>query len=241
MGTVPGLIGILQATEVLKILTGGETMHDRLLMYDSLRCSFLNVKKPPPKIDCIVCSNVATIKSMEDSRIASKGLRGPSYQRHNVSKKCTVNSKLHDENLMISGSGTLSEHEISCKDYCQIRKKGIPHILLDVRSKRQYEMGTLQGSISIPLANLRDELQTVANLSDHGKKSVFCICRRGITSIEAASILLEIPDVIKGNDHSTDEGDGKHNQKSSYYRSVYSVKGGFDAWAVDVDASFQSF
>merc|ERR1712238_215415 len=50
LGTVPGLIGILQATEVLKILTGGETMHDRLLMYDSLRCSFLNVKKPPPKI-----------------------------------------------------------------------------------------------------------------------------------------------------------------------------------------------
>jgi adenylyltransferase/sulfurtransferase len=67
LGMVPGVIGMLQAIEVIKVITGiGSVMHDRLMMYDSLHCSFINVKKPPARHNCAVCSSDSTIKTLAD-------------------------------------------------------------------------------------------------------------------------------------------------------------------------------
>lgn len=45
IGMVPGMIGVLLATECLKIITGnGTPMKKRLLVYDALNCSFRNCK-----------------------------------------------------------------------------------------------------------------------------------------------------------------------------------------------------
>lgn len=55
LGTVPGLIGMLQATEMLKLILGiGEPLYGRLLLYDALSVSFRSVKiaKNP---NCPVC------------------------------------------------------------------------------------------------------------------------------------------------------------------------------------------
>lgn len=55
LGTVPGLIGMLQATEMLKVILGiGEPLYGRLLLYDALSVSFRTVKvaKNP---QCPVC------------------------------------------------------------------------------------------------------------------------------------------------------------------------------------------
>jgi len=55
LGTVPGLIGMLQATEMLKLILGiGEPLYGRLLLYDALSVSFRTVKiaKNP---NCPVC------------------------------------------------------------------------------------------------------------------------------------------------------------------------------------------
>ena len=59
LGILPGIIGVIQATETVKILLGvGETLSGRLLLYDSLKMSFREIKlrKNPdtPKIEKLI-------------------------------------------------------------------------------------------------------------------------------------------------------------------------------------------
>src|SRR5918995_577568 len=59
LGVVPGIMGLLQANEVLKVLLGlGETLAGRLLLFDALETSFTELKlRRDPK--CPVCSTEA--------------------------------------------------------------------------------------------------------------------------------------------------------------------------------------
>ena len=59
LGVVPGIMGLLQANEVLKVLLGiGETLAGRLLLFDALEASFteLKLRRDP---ECPVCSDAA--------------------------------------------------------------------------------------------------------------------------------------------------------------------------------------
>lgn len=50
LGVLPGIIGSIQATEIIKVLTGiGETLSGKLLLIDSLKFSFrkINIRKDP--------------------------------------------------------------------------------------------------------------------------------------------------------------------------------------------------
>ena len=185
------------------------TMKDRLLMYDSLNCSFINIKKPPKSAKCSVCGENPTISSMKDSWSVSQMCRGP-----NVSE--TTNASL-------SIQPTIAEElHISCLEYAMIQKRREPHVLLDVRVPRQFEMCSLEGAVNIPLANLPQELDRVAQLSK-GSKPVYCLCRRGIFSVEATRILSEAteshPDIC----------------------SPKNIRGGLKAWSKEVDSSFPKY
>ena len=66
LGILPGLIGILQATEAVKLLLGkGESLAGRLLTYDSLKMKFreLRLRRDP---SCPVCGDHPTITSYID-------------------------------------------------------------------------------------------------------------------------------------------------------------------------------
>lgn len=57
LGVLPGVIGVLQATEAAKLLLGiGETLSGRLLIYDALAAKFreLKLRRDP---QCVVCSD----------------------------------------------------------------------------------------------------------------------------------------------------------------------------------------
>ena len=204
LGTVPGLIGIMQATEALKILTGvGATMHDRLLMYDSMRCTFLNIKKAPRRKDCLVCQPDRDV-SIETCKLLSSNARGP---QHNL--KNSVHPEL--------ASSITKELNISCKEYKQIRQNGIPHILLDVRVKRQFEMCSLSGALNLELRNIENRISSLESMTGD-KQIIYCICRRGIASREAALLIS-----------------GKSNVK------VLNINGGYNAWKKEVDPSFPSY
>lgn len=67
IGTVAGLLGIIQANDILKyILDAGELLTGKLLMFDALDCSFekIDVKKNP---DCAVCGNSPPIKDLVEN------------------------------------------------------------------------------------------------------------------------------------------------------------------------------
>lgn len=213
LGPVPGLIGVLQALEVLKVLTGvGTTLHDRLLMYDSLQCSFTNIRKPPKSNNCAVCSDSPTIKTMSDSKAASLLSRGPT-------------------GIVVEGDRRVSQNvapqiakdlTISCTEYNKLRKNGVRHVLLDVRAKQQFDMCSLDGAINIPLSDLGNQLDRLEELSG-GIQPIYCLCRRGVFSVEATRAIAE----------ARDERPKLH--------SVYNISGGLASWTDEVDPSFPKY
>mmetsp|Transcript_59971 Transcript_59971/g.89058 ORF Transcript_59971/g.89058 Transcript_59971/m.89058 type:complete len:392 (+) Transcript_59971:490-1665(+) len=230
LGPVPGLIGILQSVEVMKILTGiGTTMDKRLIMYDSLSCSFFSLKKTPPNPKCAVCSpNFSTIKSMEDSQKINAIARGPNNIVNEKDRtSSSASSSQHNASSTMSVTNLPSNLQISCKEYHEKykSKNDKPHVLLDVRVKRQYEMCALDNSINIPLNEIKEKIEEIEKLSDRGTKPIFCLCRRGIASAEATRI---IQDAIGSASH-----DG--------ILSVYNIDGGLNAWVEEVDPSFPKY
>ena len=199
LGPVPGLIGVMESVEVIKILTGvGTAMNTRMLLYDSLSCRFMNIAKPPKASSCIVCSEAASIKTMKDS-----------YNAHTANDVCIrPPAALHLEN------------EISCLDYAAVRSTKEPHVLLDVRAKQQFDMCSLEGAISIPLQDLKSQLDRLEELSG-GTQQVYCICRRGVFSVEATKMILDA--------------------RREGILSVKNIKGGLEAWRDQVDSAFPKY
>ncbi len=66
LGAVAGVIGTLQANEVLKFLTEvGEPLYDRLLVFDALKSSFRNVNVKRSS-SCPLCGDSPTITELKD-------------------------------------------------------------------------------------------------------------------------------------------------------------------------------
>ena len=66
LGVLPGVIGMLQATEVIKLLVGGgETLAGRLLLYDAWKMKFRELKLESDP-DCPICGRHPTITKLID-------------------------------------------------------------------------------------------------------------------------------------------------------------------------------
>lgn len=66
LGAITGVVGALQATEVLKLVLGkGDVLKNTLLIYDALRTTFRRVKVPKNPA-CPVCGENPTIKELQD-------------------------------------------------------------------------------------------------------------------------------------------------------------------------------
>jgi len=66
IGAIPGVVGSLQAIEVIKLILGkGEALKNTLLIYDALRTTFRRVKVPK-NADCPICGDHPTIKELQD-------------------------------------------------------------------------------------------------------------------------------------------------------------------------------
>jgi len=66
LGVLPGVIGALQATEVLKLILGkGRPLMGELLVYDALKTNFRKVKIPKNP-DCPICGENPRIKELVD-------------------------------------------------------------------------------------------------------------------------------------------------------------------------------
>lgn len=140
LGMVTGVIGSLQAMEVVKVLSGVEAMNGRLLVFDGTCCTFRNVRLRGKRADCIVCGPGADI------------------------------SNLKEEGSFVEGCGRLSilqsSERISPSEYKGIIDSRKEHVLLDVRDKIQFAMCSLQ-AINIPLDQIRrrvTELQGIETL-----------------------------------------------------------------------------
>lgn len=136
LGLLPGLVGLVQATEAVKIILGiGESLVGRLLMYDALTMRFddLQINKNP---NCAVC--------------------GPN---HDIIRPIDYNTFCGiAEDLEI---GTVTTTQLSLE-----LKQGKDILLLDVREPREYELVHIEGSKLIPLNEITHRLAEIDSSRD---------------------------------------------------------------------------
>src|SRR5487761_862936 len=137
LGVLPGLVGLIQATETVKLILGkGEPLIGRLLVYDALGMTFeeLKIRKNP---NCPVCSKDPSSVKLID------------YEQF-----CGI-EKAPD--IAVVGPKELNA-EI---------ENGRKVKLIDVREPHEYEIAHIEGSTLIPLGQLPDrvsELDTADEL-----------------------------------------------------------------------------
>jgi len=131
LGILPGIIGLVQATEALKLILGaGETLGGRLLHFDALKMKFreFNLRRDPA---CPVCGDAPTIFEPIDYE---QFCAGPAED---------------DWFAAPQGVPTISVRELKTK---MDRKEMLT--LIDVREPYEYEIARIEGSRLIPLGEL---------------------------------------------------------------------------------------
>jgi adenylyltransferase/sulfurtransferase len=132
LGVLPGVIGLIQATEAVKLILGvGESLVARLLMYDALGMRFneVRIRRDP---DCPVCGDHPTIKELIDyDQFCGIPGRGPAFDG-------------------------LAEIDSAVLQAMMDRQE--PFVLVDVREPHEYAISRIPGSILIPLGEVPSRL-----------------------------------------------------------------------------------
>jgi len=132
LGVLPGLIGTMQATEAIKLITGiGQPLLGRLLHVDTLNMKFrtFNLRRDP---ECPVCGDNPTITSLIDY----EGFCGMKENR------------AQDANLQ----------EMTVMELKTLMDDGAVLFLLDVREPFERDIAHIDGSTLIPLGELESRL-----------------------------------------------------------------------------------
>ena len=164
LGILPGTIGLIQATETLKLLTGlGEPLYGRLLHYDALEMAWreFKMKKDP---DCPICGDEPEISELID------------YENF-----CGMPAR--------EGEARGEIRECSAAELAKRRQLGESLFLLDVREAGEVETARIEGAHWIPLGELEarhGELETARD------RPIIIHCHHGGRSAKAVRLLLEL-------------------------------------------------
>jgi molybdopterin/thiamine biosynthesis adenylyltransferase/rhodanese-related sulfurtransferase/molybdopterin converting factor small subunit len=164
LGILPGLIGLIQATEAVKLILGvGEPLVGRLVLYDALAMRFreLKLRRNP---ECPACGDHPTITEPIDYEQFC-GLprhEGPAEARP-------------------------TEGDVDPVEVKRMMDAGEPFLLLDVREPHEYLIASIPTAKLIPLGDLQkrvNELDTATPIVAH--------CKSGVRSAKAVDLLKQL-------------------------------------------------
>jgi adenylyltransferase/sulfurtransferase len=161
LGILPGTIGLIQATEAVKLILGiGEPLVGRLMLYDALGMRFreLKLRKNP---ECPVCGDHPTVTKLID------------YQQF-----CGIPQQAPKQESKVT------EGEIEVTEVKEKMDRGDNFVLIDVREPHEYQICSIPGAKLIPLGEVPkrlDELDKNADIVIH--------CKSGMRSARACGIL----------------------------------------------------
>jgi molybdopterin/thiamine biosynthesis adenylyltransferase/rhodanese-related sulfurtransferase len=159
LGVLPGLIGTIQATETIKIITGaGEPLSGRLLLVDALTMEFrtINVRRDP---ECPACGT-REIKELID------------YEAF-----CGVGAA--DAGSAAERIGDIAPRELAARI-----ARGDDMQLVDVREPWEWQIAQIPGARLIPLGSLAEEIESL-----DPDRDVVLFCKSGVRSLRAAEEL----------------------------------------------------
>ncbi|XP_051867285.1 adenylyltransferase and sulfurtransferase MOCS3 isoform X1 [Pristis pectinata] len=216
LGVVPGILGCIQALEVLKIASGmGSSYSQQMLVFDALEARFRTIKLRQKQPTCAVCSENPTVKDLIDYEI---------FCGSAATDQCRTLNLLN------------GEQRITVQEYKRLLDEDVPHVLVDVRPQVEVDICHLPNSIYIPLTELEERsveymkhLQNNINerrykaAADKVTFPVYVICKQGNDSQKAVRILQEM----------------LNNELCSL--SVKDIRGGLMAWARMIDPAFPQY
>ncbi len=163
LGILPGLVGVIQATEAIKLILGvGEPLIGRLLLVDALNMNFrqLKLRKNP---DCPVCGTHPTVTELID------------YDQF-----CGILPPSKTEEKVNNGIP-----QISVTDFKRKRGAGEDFFLLDVREPHEFQIANLGGHL-IPLGDLPARISELDS-----SREIVVHCKMGGRSQKAAEFLKQ--------------------------------------------------
>ncbi len=166
LGILPGIVGLLQANEVIKLILGiGDTLVGRLLLFDALAMKFTELKLRKDK-NCPICGDNPTIKELVD------------YEQF-----CGIvpqDDSAVDEAL-----------EIDAVEVKKMLDDGRDFKLIDVREPSEYQICKINAATLIPLGEI--EAKDPAKLNGLGQNDEIVLhCKAGVRSMKAVNALIEM-------------------------------------------------
>jgi adenylyltransferase/sulfurtransferase len=161
LGVLPGLIGVIQATEILKLVLGqGDSLMGRLLLVNALTMTFreLKVRRDP---QCPICGEHPSISKLIDYD-AFCGAPPP--------PPSTMNP---DEVTVQDMKRALDDPRLGIK-------------VIDVREPNEYQIARVEGVALFPLSTLAARF---AELDPD--QSYYIHCRSGVRSLQAVQFLRQ--------------------------------------------------
>jgi adenylyltransferase/sulfurtransferase len=174
LGILPGLVGIIQATEVIKLILGiGDSLVGRLLLVDALGMNFrtLKLRKNP---DCPVCGTNPTVTELID------------YDQFcGVPKPAEAGPLEVAKDKNVTGSVVDGIPQITVQELKRKRDAQEDFFLLDVREPHEVPIASL-GAPLIPVGSLEQRIAEIPVAKD---AEIVVHCRSGARSQKAAVIL----------------------------------------------------
>jgi len=163
LGILPGLVGVIQATEAIKLILGkGESLVGRLLLVDALNMRFreLKLRKNP---ECPVCGANPTVTKLID------------YQQF-----CGIVPESKQEKALKNGIPQISVKELKSRI-----DAGEDVLILDVREPYEYQIANIGGKL-IPQNDVPQRLAEIDR-----DREIVVQCRSGQRSQRIAEFLQQ--------------------------------------------------
>ena len=161
LGILPGTIGLIQATETVKLILGiGEPLVGRLLLYDALAMRFRELKLRR-NLECPVCGDHPTIRELID------------YEQF-----CGIPNQTHEP---IAVEGDIDPVEVKAKI-----DRGDPFVLIDVREPHEYQICKIPYAKLIPLGDLPKRVNELDSADE-----IVAHCKSGVRSAKAVDFLKQ--------------------------------------------------
>jgi adenylyltransferase/sulfurtransferase len=163
LGILPGVIGVLQAIETVKLILGiGDPLIGRLLLFDALKMKFkeMKLRKNP---HCPICGPNKTITGLIDYEqfCGAPAREGPVQEAPQVP-------------------------EITCTELKQKIDSKKSFVLVDVREPHEYQISKIAGSTLIPLGEIPKRWQEIPQ-----DQEIVLQCKAGIRSAKALLFLQQ--------------------------------------------------
>jgi len=161
LGILPGLVGLIQATETIKLILGaGEPLIGRLLMVDALAMRFRELKLRK-NIDCPLCGTHPTVTELIDYNQFC-GIRG------------------EEASSAVAGIPEIQPQELKRR-----LADGEDIYILDVREPHEYQICNLGGHL-IPLGDLPKRVSELDS-----SREIVVHCKMGGRSAKAVEFLRQ--------------------------------------------------